>query len=104
MLVEDHLTELGIEVAASLTSCAKALAWLEANTPDFVLLDYQLTDGPCLELARALKRRGLPFAVLSGFEPSEPKGEAAFRDVPWICKPMSEDALNRVIIGLISLQ
>lgn len=101
MLIEDHLDDGGFEVLGPMPSCAEALAWLRGNTPDLALIDYMLADGPCLDLARELKRRGVPFAVLSGYDERVPRADPAFAGTPWLDKPMTQEALHGVIAGLI---
>ncbi|HEY8566309.1 MAG TPA: histidine kinase [Beijerinckiaceae bacterium] len=72
LLLEDSLADKGIAVVGPFASCSQALRWLGANPgsgdgPDLALADDMLSDGPCLDLARELKRRGVPFAALSGY-------------------------------------
>ena len=86
MSLEAYLEELGIAVCGVFVSEAQALGYLEHNTPDFAILDYSLKTGPCTEVARLLRRRGVPVIVYSGYArrsdtPSE------FTDVTWIEKP-----------------
>jgi len=86
MNLEDGFCDEGFAVAGPFSACADALRWLEEVTPDLAVLDALLTDGPCLELARELQRRDIPFVVHSV--------AAAFVDcpaeldgAPWIEKP-----------------
>jgi len=49
-------------------------------------LDAILSDGPCLELARELRVRGVPFLIYSGA--SEFRGHAPeLEGTPWVEKP-----------------
>ena len=45
--IEGILCDAGLEVAATLSTCAAAMEWLKANTVDVALLDIDLPDGSC---------------------------------------------------------
>ena len=51
-----------------------------------------LNDGVCIDLARALRRRGVPFLFLSANHPGEGM-PADLLDVPWLEKPVTYDRL-----------
>jgi DNA-binding response OmpR family regulator len=85
MAIEAYLEEIGCAVEP-LASCAAALAWLDANTPDLAVIDFMLRDGPCIDLARELKRRGVPFVIYSGY-PRPISMPSELLDAPWIEKP-----------------
>jgi DNA-binding response OmpR family regulator len=80
---------------------AGALGWLARNTGAIALLDVVLRDGVCLELARTLKQRGVPFAVYSGLPVSRDR-PSELQDVPWLEKPVSREALAAILIRLAS--
>jgi DNA-binding response OmpR family regulator len=87
MWLEDSLEEAGLAVAGPFNSCQAALDWIETHTPAVAILDVQLRDGPCTELARTLADRGVPVLIYSGVDrhsvPAELDG------LPWIEKPAS---------------
>ncbi|MBV9079447.1 MAG: hypothetical protein JO048_18435, partial [Methylobacteriaceae bacterium] len=62
------------------------------------VLDIQLSDGPCIELALDLQRRGVPFVVLTG----NPLDYVApvFAGAPIVEKPASLDRLAEIVSGL----
>lgn len=82
-LAED-LEEQGYQVAGPF-ACAGALQWLQTRTPELVILDADLQSGSCVELARLLRRREVPFLVFTSHERRNAAPE--FRDVPWILMP-----------------
>jgi DNA-binding response OmpR family regulator len=82
-LVED-LEDEGYRVVGPF-ACAGALRWLQTSTPELVILDADLQSGSCVELARLLRERGVPFLVFSSHE--QRNAVAEFRDVPWINMP-----------------
>jgi len=58
-----------------------------------------LSDGPCLELARELKRRGVPFMIYSGadaFEEHAPDLDG----VLWLEKPAAVDDVIKAALDL----
>lgn len=64
--VEGTLVEAGFNVAIA-TSCAEAETILENLRPDAVVLDVDLSDGPCVAIAEKLVERRIPFVVHSGY-------------------------------------
>jgi DNA-binding NtrC family response regulator len=96
MSVEAYLEDVGFAVQTA-TSITQGREWLKDNTPEFVILDFMLKDGPATELAGELHRRGIPFIVYSGYSrhlgvPSE------LQEVPWLEKPTRrEDLLNALV-------
>jgi DNA-binding NtrC family response regulator len=90
--LEDALTDAGYTVAGPFGSGAKALAWLNGNRPDVALLDAQLSDGLCIDLARALRVRAVPFVILSGNHPLHGMPQD-LRDVEWLEKPITYEHL-----------
>jgi DNA-binding response OmpR family regulator len=88
LMLEDDLLASGFAVLGPFTSCAATLAWLDGQKPDAAVLDISLSDGPCVELARVLRKRKVPFLVFTG---ESPRSEIArdFAGVPWIAKPAS---------------
>lgn len=90
--LQDLLQDDGFEVMGPFSACADALAGLQGARPDFAILDAILRDGPCLELARDLRRRAIPFMIYSGrdaFEERPPE----LAGVEWVEKPSSMDAV-----------
>ena len=84
------LEDQGYDVAGPF-ACAGALAWLDAHTPDRVILDADLQRGACIELARQLRGRGIPFLVFSSHDRRAVVDE--FRDVPWLSMPAEFSAV-----------
>ena len=76
------------------TEEAGALGLIGREHPDAALLDVRLRQGDTLEIARALRRRGVPFAVVSGYtrESLPPEMAAA----PFLAKPLGEFELVEI--------
>src|SRR3712207_6605836 len=96
MSLEASLEEAGFQVAGVFMSNAQDLKWLEGNAPDIAVLDIMIKDGTSLEIARALKGLGVPFAVYSGLPPKA-DCPPELQDVPWLEKPVSRETLIGVL-------
>ncbi len=98
MSVEAYLEDVGFDVQ-TVASMAQGREWLKNNTPEFVILDFMLKDGPATELASELHRRSIPFIVYSGYSrhlgvPSE------LREVLWLEKPTRREDLLKALVTL----
>jgi CheY-like chemotaxis protein len=62
------LEEKGCDVLGPVPNERKALAVLEERRPDVVVLDLNLNGEQPQSLAKALKRSGIPFAIVTGYE------------------------------------
>ena len=87
MEVEEGLLVAGFEIAAVLASCVDGLKWLETNSPDAAVLDIELRDGNCAEIAALLHNRKIPFVVYSGSLPNMDHVDPVFTTGRWVCKP-----------------
>lgn len=96
MDLSDTLEQAGYRVLGPAASAAEALNLLEQETPTLAVLDIMLKDGPCTELVRELRRRGVPFLVHSGCYQDEPLA-SEFHGVPWISKPVLSDDIVSVL-------
>jgi DNA-binding response OmpR family regulator len=83
-----------ITVAGPFATCSSALSWLSSNTPDLAVLDTQLRDGSCRDLAVELRRRGIPFMVYSGATNTHMPELAG---MPWVAKP----ALGKTLLDAL---
>jgi DNA-binding response OmpR family regulator len=90
MAIEAYLDDAGCDVAGPFCSRAAAMAWLDKQTPEVAILDYVLKDGACIELASALRQRGVPFLIYSGYSPGSDI-PPELRDAPWIEKPCARE-------------
>jgi DNA-binding response OmpR family regulator len=99
--LEEALQDQGFAVTGPFYTCADALASLERATPAVAILDALLRDGTCLELARELCRKGVPFLIYSGrdaFEEHPPELEG----VPWVEKPTAAEGVVASALRLLS--
>lgn len=69
--------------------------WLRDHTPNAAVLDLSLTDDECRDLARELSRRGVPFIVHSGHDPTNAPPE--FVGAEWINKPSPASVISQAL-------
>jgi DNA-binding response OmpR family regulator len=93
----DQLERHGYDVAGPF-ACATAVRWLRSLTPDLAILDVDLQSGACVELARELRRRGVPILIFSAHDQKNALEE--FRTLPWLSMPASRDALHVALKAL----
>lgn len=67
LLIEDMLTELGCQVAASVATLAEALTAAAAGSFDFAVLDVNLNGQLVFPVAELLRSRQLPFVFSTGY-------------------------------------
>jgi len=91
LYVEELLQQAGFQNIATYSSCTAAAEWLERNTPQIVVVETRLRDGPFEIIAKGLVERGIPFIVHSD-ERDAPEGR---RHVDakrkWFEKPCDPD-------------
>lgn len=98
--LEDIFEDEGYTIAGPFGSCAAALQSLVASLPNVAVVDATLSDGPCLELALELRRRGVPFMIYSGRDAIN-ECPPELREVVWVEKPSSLESVVRAAEKLI---
>jgi two-component SAPR family response regulator len=87
MDIEKMLGKMAAGSVASFGSCSDASEWLAHNSPDIAILDIQLRDGECLEVADILVQRNIPFIVHSARRSVSGERYRIFLNGLWIPKP-----------------
>ena len=67
MLIEDMLTDLGHQVAATVGKTSRAHDLFTADGADFAILDVNLGGEQTFGLAAILRERGVPFIFATGY-------------------------------------
>jgi len=93
------LEAAGCVVLGPLVSVAEALAVLDDQRPDAVLLDLALADGLATPVASLLAGRGVPFALVSGSDGADLDG--ALAAAPRVTKPYASDEITRTVRRLL---
>ncbi|NTH49285.1 response regulator [Agrobacterium rhizogenes] len=100
--IEDVLQDAGYADVTTISSCEEAEKWLEAHSPDLVILDIKLRDGDCTNIVDTMKKRRISFLVHSGSErPSGPEA-AVFQGARWVMKPSTPEILVRCITACLA--
>jgi DNA-binding response OmpR family regulator len=99
--LEDTLSRGGFQDVTVLRSCYDAFGFLKHTRPDAALLDINLVDGMCHEVAELLCQMSVPFVVYSGLEDDQTLQIDMFRGAKWLLKPASPDDLLKAIGVLI---
>ena len=95
-----ELEAQGLQVAGPFSGCREAMAWLARSQPDRAIVDVGLDHGCGFALARELRRRGIPFVIVSGAEAFEPEVLGEWGDAPWLGKPVASVHLVHILEGL----
>lgn len=98
--LEDEFQNAGYRTVGPFATCADALASLDADRPDAAVLDTVLKDGSCIELARELIRRGIPFVIYSGADDRH-AGVPEFDGIAWIVKPSPQARVVAAVAQLL---
>jgi len=95
MMMEDLLTDLGIEVIGPYGSLAEAMVAARGGDFDAAILDVNLDGGTVYPLAHFLSEHDVPFAFVTGYEPSTI--DSRFRGVPVLQKPVERQTLSELL-------
>ncbi|MBX9760240.1 MAG: response regulator [Beijerinckiaceae bacterium] len=95
------LEAAGAEICGIASSRSEALALMDETSPDLVVLDVELSDGACVDVAERLTERGVPFLIVTGFDgPSQ--APPAFAQTKWLLKPVNEAELVSAVSVLLA--
>jgi two-component system, response regulator PdtaR len=100
MELESLLLGYGFAVLGSVSTIERALAFIESERPDMVLLDVDLHGRRSTPVAAALRACGVPFVLVTGCSRKQ-LGEPELQGVPLVGKPVAGDALSRALTGTI---
>ena len=100
MLLEDMLTDMGLEVAAVVPRLKDALAAVERETFDLAILDVHLHGEAAFPIADALIGKNIPFVFATGY--GERGLPETYRTRPVLQKPFAKDDLERILKTLVA--
>lgn len=96
MEFENLLQRQGYAVVGPASTVDRALALLDHDQPDAALLDLNLNGEPATAVAVALRTRGVPFVLVTGYGEAQ-SSEPALQDAPRVDKPVNHYALVRAL-------
>lgn len=99
MAMEDQLLRAGAEVVGPAGQIGEAVDLAEGQAIDAAVLDVNLNGDMIWPVAEALARRGIPFAFVTGYQPSALLPE--WRDRPRLTKPADEERLLALVESLL---
>src|SRR5262245_329297 len=103
MAIEAAVEAAGHTVDACVPTVGAALAILDRAAPGVAWLDVLLRDGEYVyPLAAELMKRGIPFALMTGYAAQEI--DPAYSGCIVLQKPFAEQALAAVLQRLVSLK
>lgn len=94
------LRGFGCDVLGPAATAADALDLLRGARPDVALLDVGLRDGPTTPVAEALAASGVPFILVTAYEPGDLE-PAVLRGAPCLDKPYHAPELRRALLGAL---
>src|SRR4051794_23983521 len=99
--LETTLREQGRVVLGPAATAADTLGVLARERPDAALLDVELLDGPATAVAEACAARGVPFALVTGYDTGAIT-EPALSAAPRLGKPLDAGEPRRVLAALLA--
>ncbi len=99
--IKSTLEQAGYRVIGPAVTVPQALACLEQAEPDAAILDLDLSGSLSAPVARALRRRGVPFLLLTN-HPCPGFLDAAYERAPRLERPLRRNELVRSLQRLIS--
>ena len=103
MDMEDHLVDSGYEVVGPFANVSEALGAIEKTVLDGAVVDLNLNGEMSFPVIEALKGRGLPVIVCSGYA-ELPEFKNRLNDVPLISKPCDPKKLVALLSGSTATQ
>jgi CheY-like chemotaxis protein len=98
IMIEDMLADLGCNAVASAATIDKALALIDAQAFDFVMLDVNLNGRDSQPVAEALSARGVPVVYSTGNTDHGPRDGYSGR--PVLRKPFKYEDLVAILTDL----
>ena len=98
MMLEEMLTDFGCSVIKA-ARIAKAVPLAATEPIDGAILDLNLAGEPVYAVAHELRRRGIPFAFVSGY--GSAGLSADYRGCPTLQKPFRRENLRRLVATFV---
>lgn len=93
--LKEFLSDDGFDIVGIAGKLSKALAMIETVAFDIAVIDTNLAGVNAKPAALAIKARGIPFVVLSGYSPDQHTG--AFSGAVSLQKPCHPDRLSKLL-------
>ena len=93
----------GWDVLGPAASISEAMRFLDSDTPNAALLDYNLGGHPVTPVAERLRAMAVPFAVISAYAASNIAKIEVLSNAPILQKPARSGLIAKTVTGLIQL-
>jgi DNA-binding NtrC family response regulator len=93
---EDTILGFGVSLVRTAGSVARAMEMIDAQAPEFGLLDVALVRENSFAVAARLRALSIRFAFISGYG-AEVRLPAALADAPRLPKPCTKDELRALL-------
>jgi len=100
--MEQTLLQSGFKISGIAANLDAALTMIESDDSDAAMLDANLAGTSAAPAAAALKARGVPFLVLSGYSKTQLNGD--FHGAPYLQKPCRPGLIIQTLRGLLPAQ
>jgi DNA-binding NtrC family response regulator len=100
MEFESLLQRQGCAVLGPAPTVDRALALLDHDRPDAAILDLNLNGESATAVAVALKTRGVPFVIVTGYGEAQ-SSEPELQGAPRVDKPVNHHALVRALARVL---
>jgi DNA-binding NtrC family response regulator len=100
MEFESLLQRQGCAVLGPAPTVDRALALLDHDRPDAAILDLNLNGESATAVAVALKTRGVPFVIVTGYGEAQ-SSEPALQGATRVDKPVNHHALVRALARVL---
>lgn len=95
--LSDLLKRHGCIVSGPVFTVKDAVEIMDREALDGAVLDYKVQDGLTLTIVDRLRRDGIPFVIVTGYQREHLPAE--LRKAPYLAKPVLPDVLIEVISG-----
>ncbi|NHN84375.1 GAF domain-containing protein [Acetobacter musti] len=100
MEVEDALRDFGAAEVTTVSSVEEGVSIVETRLPDVAILDVNLDGKTSVDLARLLRRKGVPFVFATGYMDRSMIPDE-FQTIPVIRKPYAASAIASALGALL---
>jgi two-component SAPR family response regulator len=95
MLIEDAITELGLDAVGPVGCVSAALELLKSRNPEGAILDVNLAGEAVYPVAAVLAERNIPFVFITGYGRSGLN--SSYADRPVLQKPFMTAQIQRMV-------
>jgi len=100
--IEEMLATAGFSVGGTFWRCSDTAEWLKSESPDVAVIDAEVQDGRCHDVAAVLHARGVPFVVYSTMSIVEPVSVCVLAHGIFLRKPSSREKMLSAVRAVLA--